>query len=176
MSRDEKKTKRQRAWLFAAIVQLCLMTAGAAQIPFQDLPGGFILSTYADLSGASHAYGFFSPGVYSQLRAVVDVFDEKGDRHPGSLRAGSNREVDLRVNDIFDQFVNEFDDRLKFQRILAASLAGSVLASDRRAKKVEVRLEQFTAPSRVDFLKGAVANWKKIYSVQLVHKAKSEKK
>jgi hypothetical protein len=170
-------TKSARIWLALALVHLGLMASGVAHFSFIQMPViGVPISYYGDLSGAGSSYGFFSPGVYGQVRAVIDVYDRLGRKTTRSLDAGLNREVDLRLNDIIEQFINEFDDQVKFQRSLAASLAGSIFAHHQDAKKVHVRIEQFTAPSRKDFVAGKVKTWVPAYSAKFIHKVALEKK
>ncbi len=173
---DQNQKKKKRLWLSAALVQLGLMTAGATHVPLNEIPlVGPAVGYYGDLSGASHLYGFFSPGVYSQLQAVIDVYDSKGTKSTQPIEAKANREFFLRINDIFDQFMNEFDDKVKFQRILAASLAGSVFARTPEAEQVGVRIERYTAPSRKAFLEGKRTNWEKVYSAKFVHRSSKAK-
>lgn len=167
------KTKG-RMWIGLILVQFVFVFFGAAQIPlalpilhmpYLEIP----LSFYSEMSGASHGYGFFSPGVYSQIRSVIDIYDNDGRKTTKSIDAGLNREAELRLNDIVEQFINEFEDPVQFQRSLAASLAGSIFAKHESAKKVDVRIEQYTPPSRIAYLHGHRSLWEQVYSAKFIH-------
>ena len=169
-------TAKGRTWIALILVQFIFVIFGAAQIPphlpilnlpYLEIP----LSFYSEMSGASHGYGFFSPGVYSQIRSVIDVYDSDGKKTTQSIDAGLNREAELRLNDIVEQFINEFEDPVQFQRSLAGSLAGSVFAKNSSAEKVNVRIEQFTPPSRVAYLHGHRAEWEQVYSAKFIHRS-----
>jgi hypothetical protein len=155
-----------------AISQIALVTANAFHLPLSEIPSlALPLGFYGDLSGASNGYGFFSPGVYAQIRAIVEVEDKNGNKTTRPLLDNTNRETDLRVNDAFEHFINEFDDKVKFQRILAASLAGSVFARHADAEKVGIRIERLTAPSRKAYLAGhKTGTWDQLYSVEFVNR------
>lgn len=172
------KNKSQRIWTAIALFQLVLVTAGAAQLPIGALPViGRPLQLFADMSGAGIGYGFFSPGVYAQIRTVIDIYDHKGNKTTEFMNQGPNREVNLRLNDVIESFLNEFgEDKMRVQRALAASFAGSVFARKPQAEKVEVRVERYTAPSRKNYLAGQSAAWEELYSAQFIHSPLSEKK
>ncbi len=164
-----------RRWIVASIFHLSLMAAGAAHLPIELIPVlGPPLSYYSHLSGASNSYGFFSPGVGGQLLALIDIYDRSGHKLSTAIEAGENREVALRINDIIEQFTDEHHDRVKFQRSLSASRAGSIFAQHPNIKKVEVRIETLQAVSRRAFLKGKIASWKATYSAQYIHKPHGE--
>lgn len=168
---------RRRGFVYIALamVHLGIATLGVAQFPFYDLKAvGLPLGIYADLSGAGNGYGFFSPGVYSQIRSRLDVYEADGTKRTFSFDEQNNREAELRFNDVVEQFINTFEDPMQFQRSLAASLAGSVFAQDANAHKVDVRVQRFTPPSRVDWLKGQRAEWEDIYSAAFIHPDKNE--
>ena len=168
--RSEWSLPRGRVWIALALTHLLLVCFGIAQFPFYDLKHvGVPLGIYADLSGAGNGYGFFSPGIYSQIRSRLDVYEIDGTKRTFSFDEQNNREAELRFNDVVEQFINTFEDPIQFQRSLAASLAGSVFAQDARAHKIDVRVQRFAPPSRVDYLKGQRAQWEDIYSAAFVH-------
>lgn len=171
------KSRSQRLWTSLALFHLALVTASAAQLSVGQLPViGRPLQFYADMSGAGIGYGFFSPGVYAQIRTVLDIYDKSGRKTTEHMNQGPNREVDLRLNDVIESFMNEFEDQMRFQRALAASFAGSVFARKPQTAKVEVRVERFTAPSRKNYLAGKTASWEPLYSAQFIHSPLPEKK
>jgi hypothetical protein len=174
-SRTISKSKG-RLWISLILIQFLFVIFGAAQLaprlPIVDLPYLEVpLSFYSELSGASHGYGFFSPGVYSQIRGVIDIYDRGGKVTSHTLQAGLNREAELRLNDIVEQFINDFEDPMQFQRSLAASLAGSTFGKNPQAAKVGVRIEQYTPPSRIAYLNGHRAEWEPAYSATFIHPA-----
>jgi hypothetical protein len=171
------KHELSRKWIFIGLLHLGLVSAGAAQLTVAETPVlGHALQYYSDLSGAGSGYGFFSPGVYGQLRTLIDVDDGAGRVTTNLLTVGPNREADLRLNDIGEQFLNMFKDKKKFQRALAASFAGFAFANNQVAHKVTVRLEQYMAPSRQSYLAGKRADWNPVYKVSFVHKPRAEQR
>ncbi len=171
----QSKVKNGRLWIVAVIFHLCFVTAGAAHFSFRDVPViGAALNMYGEISGANMSYGFFSPGIYGQLQALIDVYDTSGNKTTRALVKGENREADLRMNDIVDSFLEESEDKMQFQRTLAASLAGTVFATEPNAELVNVRIESFPAISRQAFLAGERADWKPAYSAKFAHKKRPQ--
>lgn len=171
------KSRSQRLWTALVLSHLVLVTASAAQLAVGRLPLiGRPLQFYADASGAGIGYGFFSPGVYAQIRTVLEISPRSGPKTTEYMNQGPNREVDLRLNDVIESFMNEFEDKMRFQRALAASFAGYVFAHRPQADRVEVRVERFTAPSRKNYLAGQTGNWEQLYSAQFIHHPLPEKK
>lgn len=171
-----------RLWISLILIQFAMVIFGAAQsqlnryLPILNLPEVEIpLSFWSELSGASHGYGFFSPGVYSQIRGVIDIYDRDGNLSSQPIHAGLNREAELRLNDIVEQFINDFEDPMQFQRSLAASFAGLTFAKNPEASKVGVRIEQYTPPSRIAYLNGHRADWELAYSAKFIHPAMNQK-
>jgi hypothetical protein len=163
-----------RLWISLIVIQFIFVIFGAAQLapslPILNLPWLEVpLSFYSEFSGASHGYGFFSPGIYSQIRGVIEVTDRKGLKTKHAITAGLNREAELRLNDIVEQFINDFEDPMQFQRSLAASLAGSTFGKNPQAEKVEVRIEQYAPPSRIAYLNGHRSEWETAYSAKFIH-------
>jgi hypothetical protein len=153
--------------LAIALVHLSLMALGASYIGYSW--AGFLepaLNYYGDLSGAGNGYGFFAPGVYSQLRALFEVTDKSGNVQTVNLATGASHEADLRVGDIIDQFGNDVEDSVKYQRALSSSLAGTIFGRYPDAETVNVRLEKFDPVSMGDYRNGHRAHWDSVYQAK----------
>jgi hypothetical protein len=160
--------------LVFAIVHLLLVTFGAFSFSFPLPPGlGEVVSYYGEMSGASNGYGFFSPGIQSQIRAVFDITDSKNRTITVPIMTGEVREVDLRVGDIIEQFFNDrVDNPKKYQRVLSASLCGAMFGLYPEAQSVRIRLEQLTPLSMEEYRNGATSTLQTIYSAKFVRRKK----
>ena len=118
------------------------------------------------ISGSNENYGFFAPGVSTQLGVYFDVTDQSGKTRTFSLETGVSHEADLRVGNMVGQFGTESDDPEKLQRAVAASLAGTMFGRHTEAKSVNVRLEELNPVSMADYRKGERAQWKPIYQAK----------
>lgn len=167
----------RQMWLkfavFIALGHLLLVAIGAAEL---ELPSGTwwsrAIDIYGEISGSSSGYGFFSPGVTSQIRASFDIVEKDSTRLTQELKDQSNREVDLRLGDIVEQFLGDEDrqDPMGFQRQLSASLSGAVFAHHEGAKSVTIRLEKFTPVSMEDFRNGMRGQWTPLYSAEFINR------
>jgi hypothetical protein len=172
--------RRRTLWLAAAAGHLCLVTLGASTFSLRELGlPGRVLDEYGALSGANSGYGFFAPGVTSQLGARFDVIDAEGRTTSASLADGESHEADLRVGNIIDQFSHIDDDEDEesadhVRRSLAASLAGKMFARHPEASAVVVRLELFTPVSMDAWRGGERPRWMPHYSAKFVHLARPE--
>lgn len=138
---------------------------------------GSALDEYGALSGASSRYGFFAPGVTSQLGVRFDVIDGAGVTTSASLENGASREADIRVGNIIDQFGRLGDDdeeSARLRRSLAASLAGKMFARRPEAIAVVVRLETFTPVAMEAWRRGERPQWSPLYTAKFVHHTQPE--
>ncbi len=172
--------RRRKLWLAVAASHLCLVTLGASSVRLYDLGlPGRVLDEYGALSGANSGYGFFAPGVTSQLGARFDVVDAEGRTTSASLADGQSHEADIRVGNIIDQFANVDDEEdeesaARVRRSLAASLAGKMFARNPEASAVVVRLETFTPVSMEAWRGGERARWMPYYSAKFIHSTQPE--
>lgn len=159
-----------------AFVHLTMVTLSAFSINFPLPPGvSEVLNYYGEMSGAAGGYGFFAPGVQSQIRAVFDITDSQNRTVTMPSLTGEVREVDLRMGDIIEQFFNEhIDNPKKYQRVLSASLCGAMFGKHPDAQSVRIRLEQLTPPSMAEYRNGGTSTWKKIYSAKFVKRKNNE--
>jgi hypothetical protein len=152
---------------------LVLTALGAFSFEFSDESRfGRVMSFYGEASGAGHSYGFFAPGVFSQIRAIFDITDKAGVKKSIDLESEISpiHEAQLRVGNIIEQFMNDYDDPMEYQRALAASLAGTVFGRHPEATSVNVRIERFTAQSLTEYKRGLVPKWIPEYSAEFVYK------
>ena len=114
---------RLYAFLGVAVIHLGFVTAGACELDFHR--AGWAVAQVAALSGSDSAYGFFAPGVGSQLRATFQVVDADGATSDELLPTSASHEAKLRIADLIALFWTA-DEGLR--RALAASWAGRILA------------------------------------------------
>lgn len=170
------QNKNRNFWLkigvTVGVCHLILVTFGAADVEFSDKYWwARAINYYGEISGSTFGYGFFAPGVSSQIRAVFDVVESDSSRRTRQLKENSNREVDLRIGDIIEQFVGEDrEDPMGFQRALSASLSGAVFAEHPGAKSVTIRLEKFEPISMEEFRSGRRPSWESLYSAEFINR------
>ena len=172
--------RRGYLWLALGAGHLALVTLGAGGVSLRELGlPGRALETYGGLSGANSGYGFFAPGVSSQLGARFDVALRDGATIRASLATGSSHEADIRAGNIIDQFASVDDDEdeesaARVRRALAASLAGTMFGRHPEAAAVVVRLETFTPVSMEAWRGGERPRWLPLYTAKFVHSAQPE--
>lgn len=130
---------------------------------------GMILTFYGEATGASSGYGFFAPGVGSQLRSKFFTESFNGITAEALLANPLNRESDLRLGNLVGWFWNDRADR-KIQRSLAASWAGKIFGDDPGARTVTVRLESYYLPSMKQYREGQRPDWRFFYEAKFLKK------
>lgn len=159
--------RRLRVLLACGLVHLLMVALSAAYVPLDSLGWlGRGLGFYGVLSGAGSSYGFFASAVSHQLLAHFEIIDEQGVRRPIALETGSSHEADLRATGVTNAFITVEEDAQRFQRALAASLAGAILGRHPEAKQVAVHLEEYTPVSMAEYRKGARPTWSPLYEVR----------
>jgi hypothetical protein len=173
-------TKRRCCLLLGvAAAHLILVAVGASAVRLGGLGSlGSALDAYGALSGASSRYGFFAPGVGSQLGVRFDVIDGEGVTTSASLETGASHEADIRVGNIVDQFGSlsdeDEDEAARLRRSLAASLAGKMFARYPEASAIVVRLETFTPVAMEAWRRGERPRWSPVYTAKFVHRTQPE--
>ncbi len=165
--------KKKCFWLGLVSLHLVLVVLGAYDFEWADYGhAGKWVDYYTVLSGANSGYGFFAPGIGSQLRALFDIEEKSGRKHTLELTSTKSHEAEIRVGDIIEQFLTEDGEKpdRDLQRSMAASLAGTMFARTPGAKSVTIRLEEFTPVSRNDYLKGVRPEWIPTYSAKFERK------
>ena len=156
--------------MFFALAHLALVSAGAFGVDYSsDNILGRMLNGYGSASGAGSSYGFFAPGIFSQIRAVFDITGRDGSVRSIPLESHVSHEADLRIGNIIEQFANDFDNQIEFQRSLAASLAATFFGREPQAKSINVRIERFTPSSMEEHRLGLRPLWIPEYSAKFVH-------
>jgi hypothetical protein len=168
----------RRLLLTVGAVHLLLVALGAASIEWREHGRvGRWLAVYSGLSGADAGYGFFAPGVGSQVHAVFDVQEKNGHTFTTTLESHSSQEANLRVGNITDQFADfEEDKSEELTRSLSASLAGTIFGRYPRARTVTVRIEQFTPVDMKEFREGKRPRWEPAYSAVFAYLPREEPK
>jgi len=145
---------------------MLLVILGAAYFPFGKLGAlGEALQAYGAAAGAINSFGFFVTTAEDHVYAHFYVVDEGGQRRPVRLETGHSHESDLRIRGISDNFFMPDYDAARFQRSLAASLAGSLFGRYPDATEVMVRLDKFTTVSMAAYRAGERPRWDTVYQV-----------
>jgi hypothetical protein len=176
-----------KLFLLIAVAHLSLAAAGAADLKFPERWGHW-LNYYSDASGCSTGFGFFSPGVASQLRAVFAITDAKKHQQIVNMGSSNNRESQIRFGNIVDQFESDEienhaenravkssendsgNQQMEFQRDLAASLSAEVFTNHPNAKSVTIHLEMFKPVSMENYRLGLRPKWEPLYSAEFSNK------
>ena len=159
-------SRGRRALLILAGLQLVLVGLGAAHIRLTRLgPAGFLVDSYAVLTGAGANYGFFAPGIGSELGARFEVEQPDGAILVDSLESRGTREIALRAGNIVRAFGDEVEHK-EVRRALAASWAGKILARHPGASAVTVRIENYDLPNMRDYARGARPHWSPFYTAR----------
>jgi hypothetical protein len=161
---------RHRALLGAAAAHLVLVASSALH---PDLaaqgPLGRGAATYAAVSGADTAYGFFAPEVDAQLRASFEVRRADGRIEPDELGTGASAEGAFRIRNLAGA-VREGGEG--WRRALAASMAGHVLGKHPDAESVLVRFESYDLPCMAATRRGARPGWTLHYEARFAPRAR----
>jgi hypothetical protein len=164
----------RRLLLFWALVHsgvvtcFCLdFSASGLMVKLPDLVR-FPTKLYGAVTGATGAYGFFSPNVGAQLKARFEITTAT-EQHKEVFLWGSNREMSLRIGNITDSQWNVApgEEALANNRALASSLGGKVLAHYPEASAVTVIVEYFDVPRMGAFQAGTRPTWKPFYRATL---------
>lgn len=98
----------QRMFVALALGHLGLVALGASYFDW-DRHGalGKALAYYGEVTGAGNSYGFFAPGVGTDVRALFDVVDQRGRVTTEELHTGTSSEAELRTADVVEQFLSD---------------------------------------------------------------------
>jgi len=150
-------------WIALALGQVLLIALGAAHFDFFRWGRiGLPLGMWSAVTAASSRYGFFAPGVGSELKATFELIDSAGQVTTDTLAHGNARELELRIGNI----VRTFGDRPEEARIrhaLVASWAGKMFARHPGTDTVVVRIEGYDLPSMSAYASGLRPGWSPYY-------------
>ena len=157
------------------MAHLAFVAYGAAERHFsEDNLIGAALNYYSEMTGAGASYGFFAPGVDSQIRAQFEILHSNGQSSLVQLESGRNSEFYLRTGDIIENFEDQdSDDPMKFQRDLSTSLSGTIFARYPDARSVTIHLDKFEVVSMADYRNGQRPDWKRLYSATFTKKGET---
>ena len=156
---------KNRVLIPLALGHLGMVVLGACRANLVHSP---VLGKYAALSGADSSYGFFAPGVGSQLRANFSVIDGSGKERQTALDEGGSHEVALRTASIVGLFWDEVKQE-SVRRAIAASWAGKLFSRNASAKEVVIRLDSYDLPSMKDYRRGVRPQWVPFYRAKFVY-------
>ena len=149
----------------ALFVHFTVAASSAAKYPLYRAIGhnrlARALTLYAYLSGTGSYFGFFAPGVISQLQVKYDLLRE-GQPLSSGVIGSENPEISLRLHNLVQQFWNA-SKRPEVRRALATSLAGSLLSASPSADEVRITLRAFVLPSMSQYRDGMRPNWETSY-------------
>jgi hypothetical protein len=143
-----------------AAVHLLLVVCGAAGLSLlpDGTRAGKALRWYGAMSGSDNGYGFFAPGVASQLRARFTLSDGAGRSWGDTLEGEHNPEVTLRIGGIVGLFAEG-----SLGPGLAASWAAKLFGRHPDARRLVVRVEAYDLPPMAEYRKGDSPRWQPIY-------------
>jgi hypothetical protein len=150
-------TLRHTIYTALAALHLVLVACGAAGwtvLPPNTAPGHSLrlVRTY---TGSDANYGFFAPGVSSQLRATITLIDGTGKQWTDTLDAGMSREAQFRAAGSLGMAA----ELPGLQPVLAKSWAATMFGRHPTAKTVIVGFEAHGLPPMDDYQQGMRPEW-----------------
>lgn len=163
------KDKTIKVTLLGCIfLHLVLVSLSASYIKIApEIPGKDIIDFYRKASGADSSYGFFAPTVGGKTRAVFDIVDPAGRKIESiSLLRESDREAQIRLGGIYDQFTSEDAEDATFRKPLAASLAAAIFSEHADATEVILHVQEYWPNTMEEYRKGQRAQWSDYYAAR----------
>lgn len=154
-------TLRHKIVASLAALHLALVACGACrETPFDpDTAPGHALRVARGYAGSDSSYGFFAPGVSSQMRVRCVMTDAHGQEWSDTLDGNMTREAQLRVNSGIG-IVGEFPE---LTRQFGASWAATMFGRHPTAQRVVVLLEIYELPTMDEYRAGSRPEWKTVY-------------
>jgi hypothetical protein len=152
----------RRALLYSVLAgaHLALVCCGAFSWPVETIPGvGRFLGFYSRNSLASTSYGFFAHSFGGALRVSYSLSVTSEPPRKMYFDTDSNPEASLRMSVLLAVLLKKSTDPIEFQRIVLASLAGSVLESRPDASGVRIEVESFNVPTMAEYRAGMRGEW-----------------
>jgi hypothetical protein len=127
-----------------------LVTCGAFNIPLSFNSGLVtkVLLSYTNWTGANNGYGFFSPGIPSQIIAKITSFNRSGEKSVEQLGTGKE-EIDLRISTMLFLL-----DKVDVPNLTSRALAAYTFGHDPEVKQVNVTFSRYIVPSMKDYRQG----------------------
>ncbi len=144
-----------------ALLHLALVVCGAAGgyglfAGLGPFTSGVFL--YGALSGSSNGYGFFAPGINSQVGAAFLLEDADGNTWTDELQRGHGREAVLRINSGVSWAGQE-----ELRDELARSWAATMFGRHPTATEVVVQVRIYEPPTMEQYHDGVRAEWEVIH-------------
>ena len=152
------------------LLHLGLVSFSAAYFKLSDaLPFRKVFQFYAKASGADSSYGFFAPSVGSKVRALFDLVDTNGVMISNiSFSSEMNREENIRLGGIFEEFLSDEADEEDFRQTLASSLAASAFSYKAGSVKATLHIQEFGPISMAEYRQGMRGDWEEIYTAKFI--------
>lgn len=149
-------------------LHLTLVTLSASYIEIADwIPGKSAIDFYRKASGADSSFGFFAPSIGIKARGLFDFVDSNGTKVTNiSLVPGSEREMQIRMGGIFDEFTSKDADDASFRKPLAASLAAAIFSKHSDAAEVTLHVQEFWPITMAEYRQGQRAAWSEYYAAR----------
>lgn len=165
-----REKNSRKVLLCLAFCHLVFVSLSASYIKVADyIPGKNIIDFYLKATGADSSYGFFAPAIGVKTRALFDIVDHNGNKTVGvPLIAESEREVEIRLGGIFDEFTSEDADDERFRKPLAASLAAAMFSQHKNAAEVTLHVQEFWPKTMEEYRQGEKAKWSDYYAARFV--------
>jgi hypothetical protein len=164
LPQEHPMTARHALATALAAMHLGLVVCGAVRLEPPAGPAGSAVRLYGALSGADNGFGFFAPGVASQVRIGFTARGAAGPDRRVFLAEDLGGEVKLRMAALLGLFR---DDDEALRDVLAASWAGTVFGLNPDVHTVTVRVEMFDLPDMERYRRGERPHWVPIYEATL---------
>lgn len=119
------------------------------------------LVLYQYLTGTGNCFGFFAPGVISQMKVGYEI-QRDGKVVEEGIVGSENAEVSLRMHNLTQQFWTASQNP-DVRRSLAASFAGKLFSLHPTAESVSISLKSYVLPSMAQYREGLRPSWEKNY-------------
>ena len=154
-------TLRHTIYTALAALHLIFVACGATTwtplSPKTD--AGYALMVARDYTGSNASYGFFAPGVGSQMQANFVLIDAHGKEWTDTLEGHMTREAQLRVRGSISRVLE--DQELIHK--LSASWAATMFGRHPTAKTVVISIEIYELPTMEEYAQGQRPQWETVY-------------
>jgi hypothetical protein len=161
-------TRRHKILTAIAALHLVLVVCGAVHWPV--LPAyseaGQAVAVVRNYTGSDSSYGFFAPGVSSQIRVRFTLFARDGQQWADELDKGMTQEARLRISSGLHAIMDD-PGRLGD---LAPSWAATIFGRHGAAKKVIAIVEYFDVPTMEEYAAGQRPHWVAVYRQEFTRK------
>jgi hypothetical protein len=125
--------------------------------PNTDAGHGLMVAQH--YTGSDASYGFFAPGVSSQMKASFLMIDAHGKEWTDTLEGNMTREAQLRVASGISR-VAEFPGLM---RKFGPSWAATMFGRHPTAKTVVISIEIYELPTMDEYTQGERPHWETVY-------------